>query len=182
MIIYRSFYEAITELKKENQAEIWQAIFELGLNGNEVNLTGISKTIFTLIKPQIEANIKRYQNGKKPKDSKPEAKVKQETSKSTTNKNNNNNNNKNITERKEAFRIYLIDFNKTYPAQLIQDFFEYWTEHGLTDKKMRFEKERTFGVARRLATWQKRSTTDYSEKGNDKLVSFVNSQIKKNNG
>ena len=182
MLIYKSFYEAISELKKQNQAEIWQAVFQLGLYGKEVELNGINKTIFTLIKPQIEANIKRYQNGKKPKISKPEASEKQNKSKLVTNNNNNNNKNKNIKERKEAFRIYLIDFNKSYPAQLIQDFFDYWTEHGLNDKKMRFEKEKTFGVARRLATWQKRTKTDYSNQKDDKLVSFINSQLNKNNG
>ena len=47
MIIYRSFYEAIKELPKENQAEVWNAVYELGLNGNYVSLSGISKTIFT---------------------------------------------------------------------------------------------------------------------------------------
>ena len=50
-IIYRSFYEAIKELPEKNQAEIWTAIFEFALNFNEVELTGISTTVFTLIKP-----------------------------------------------------------------------------------------------------------------------------------
>jgi len=36
-----------------------------------------------------------------------------------------------------------------------KEFFEYWTEHGKDDKKMRFEKEKTFGLSRRLATWHK---------------------------
>jgi hypothetical protein len=49
MIIYRSFYEAIKELPKENQADIWSAVYELGLNGQEIDLQGISKTIFTYI-------------------------------------------------------------------------------------------------------------------------------------
>jgi len=99
MIIYRSFYEAIKELPKENQADIWNAVYELGLNANEVELQGISKTIFTLIKPQIDANLKRFENGKKPKTkqtkSKEEAKPKQELSEVEANNNNNNNNKKN---------------------------------------------------------------------------------------
>jgi len=36
MIIYRSFYEAIKELPKENQAEVWSAVYELGLNGKTI--------------------------------------------------------------------------------------------------------------------------------------------------
>lgn len=62
-IIYRSFYEAIKDLPAVNQGEVWTAVFEYALNFNEVELTGISKTIFTLIRPQIAANISRYKAG-----------------------------------------------------------------------------------------------------------------------
>ena len=102
MVIYRSFFEAIKELPKANQAEVWNAVFEFGLNQNEVELSGISKTIFTLIKPQIEANLKRYVNGTKPKtkqkESKTEAKQKQEISKSEANVNDNVNDNVNVND------------------------------------------------------------------------------------
>jgi len=98
-IFYRSFYEAIKELPEANQLEIYNAIFEHSLNLNKPNLTGLSKTIYTLIEPQIEANLKRYENGNKPKkkqnQSETEAKHKQDLSKSEANKNNNKNVNKN---------------------------------------------------------------------------------------
>jgi len=88
-IIYRSFYEAIKELPKTNQAEVWEAVFEYSLNFNEIELKGLSKTIFTLIKPNIAANIKKYHNGKQPKqkqeESKTEAKPKQNVSESKAN-------------------------------------------------------------------------------------------------
>lgn len=64
VIIYRSFYEAIKEIPNENQAEVWRSIFEYSLNSVDPILTGISKTVFTLIKPQIDANIKRRERGK----------------------------------------------------------------------------------------------------------------------
>jgi hypothetical protein len=88
MLIYRSFYEAIRELPKENQAEVWEAVFELGFNFNEIELKGLSKTIFTLIKPNIIANYNRYKNGSKPKQktNKTEAKQKQNGSKKQANK------------------------------------------------------------------------------------------------
>lgn len=35
----------------------------------------------------------------------------------------------------------------------MNEFFEYWSEHGSSDNKMRKEKEKTFGVGRRLSTW-----------------------------
>ena len=90
-IFYRSFYEAIKELPNENQLEIYNAIAEYSLNFKEVELSGLSKTIFTLIKPQLEANNKKYLNGSKPKQkqkiSKTEAKNKQKISKTEGNVN-----------------------------------------------------------------------------------------------
>lgn len=96
---YRSFHEASQYLPPELYKSLAMAINNYALNGilptelpNEIN------GFFLLIKPQIDANIKRYLNGKKPKtkqtESKTEAHEKQEESKSVTNKNNNKNNNK----------------------------------------------------------------------------------------
>lgn len=92
-VIYRSFYEAMDGLDPETKASLWEAICELSFNMKEIQLTGVAKNIFRLIKPQIEANIKRYENGLKPKQkqeqSKTEAKDKQEQSKHLTNDNDN---------------------------------------------------------------------------------------------
>ena len=89
-IFYRSFYEAISELPKENQADTYDAIMQYALNQKEIELTGISKAIFSLVKPQLDANYKKYENGKQKK-SKKEAKVKQNESKTETNVNENEN-------------------------------------------------------------------------------------------
>lgn len=95
LIFYRSFYEAIKELPVEVQADVYNAIFEYGLNFNEVVLTGLPKSIFILIKPQLEANIKKFENGKRPKNkqtiSKIEANDKQSESKQEGNANVNDN-------------------------------------------------------------------------------------------
>ena len=65
-----------------------------------------------------------------------------------------------IAERKQSFRQSLTDFNKDnldkYPKQLFIDFEMYWTEHGPKDKKMKFEKQDSFGISQRLSTWFKR--------------------------
>lgn len=93
-IFYRSFYEAISELPKENQADSYNAIMRYALDQEEIELTGISKAIFSLVKPQLDANYKKYENGKQKK-SKTEAKQKQTKSKKVTNVNDNVNVNDN---------------------------------------------------------------------------------------
>jgi hypothetical protein len=76
------------------------------LNFNEVELKGVAKTVFTLIKPQLDANQKRYENGNKPKVkqviSKQEAKPKQDVSKVEANVNVNENVNVNANENVNA--------------------------------------------------------------------------------
>lgn len=64
-IFYRSFYEASKDLKDKDRAKLYDAICEKSLNDKDIQLTGISNSMFTLIKPQIEANNKKYENGKK---------------------------------------------------------------------------------------------------------------------
>ncbi len=115
-IFYRSFYEAINDLDDQSQLQLYKAIASFSLNEEDGELSGLVKTIFTLIKPQLEANNQRYKNGKRPKNkkqegSKPEANQKQEGSKPEANKNKNNNNNvnkntnnntnKNVEEKKD---------------------------------------------------------------------------------
>lgn len=100
VIFYRSFYEAIKELPVEMQSEVYSAIFEYSLNFDEVVLSGLPKAIFTLIKPQLDANNKRYENGKKggrtnQKESEPEPSSNQNITKVHPNVNDNVNGNVN---------------------------------------------------------------------------------------
>lgn len=63
-IFYQSFYEAIVELPREVQGEVLTAIVEYGLYGETTeSLKPIAKAMMLLIKPQIDANQKRYENG-----------------------------------------------------------------------------------------------------------------------
>lgn len=65
-IFYRSFYEAIKDLPQKEFAECVKAICEHGLNGEIVEVKGkTSKVAMTLIRPQLEANFKRYESGSK---------------------------------------------------------------------------------------------------------------------
>ena len=64
-IFYRSFFEAIRVLKDADRLKVYDAIVEKALNDKEIELTGLSNSMFILIKPQLEANNRKYANGKK---------------------------------------------------------------------------------------------------------------------
>lgn len=63
MVFYRSFYEAVKDLDPQIRAEIYDAIFKFGLDFQDSELNGMARAMWTLIKPQIEANNRRYLNG-----------------------------------------------------------------------------------------------------------------------
>lgn len=65
IVFYKTFYESISELPEENALNIYNAIFKYAFFDEEPELSGIEKAIFTIIKPQIDANNKKYENGKK---------------------------------------------------------------------------------------------------------------------
>ena len=81
----------------------------------------------------------------------------------TTNKNVKNVKN-DIKERKAEFKKLLAKYKDVYVLEMIKDFYEYWTEHSPNDKKLRFEKQTSFDVNRRLKTWLKNSKQTYTSK------------------
>lgn len=65
-VFYSSWYDAInTEgVPRDVQGEVLTAIIEYGLSGvTTVQLKPIARAIFTLVKPQIDANYAKYLNG-----------------------------------------------------------------------------------------------------------------------
>ena len=56
-------------------------------------------------------------------------------------------------EREQAFRGQADKFIPEYGRKMIDAFCDYWTEFG--GKKMRFEKEKTWELKRRLQTWKR---------------------------
>ena len=60
-----------------------------------------------------------------------------------------------LKERKLAFGMQLKPFSGTYPRPMLAEFYDYWTEVKEGGRKMRFEKEKTFEIAKRLARWKR---------------------------
>lgn len=99
-IFYRSFFEALEPLNDSEKLSLLNAIAEYALNQTETELEPLAKAMFTLIKPQLEANNKRFENGTKggrpktktkPKDNQTKTKVEP-----NVNKNDNVNANVNV--------------------------------------------------------------------------------------
>ena len=107
MVFYRSFHEATKNLPQKQYKEVMNAIFEYALNAEVPKLSAVSESIFLLVKPQIDANNKRFENGckggRKPKDNQTETKGKPNDNQSITNikpnVNDNDNENVNVNDK-----------------------------------------------------------------------------------
>ena len=78
-----------------------------------------------------------------------------------------------IDSRKLKFSNSLKPFLVTYGKETLNDFYGYWTEKGENDKKMRFEKQTSFDIKRRLTTWTKNDFNKKKEVTPDNLTPDV---------
>ena len=60
-----------------------------------------------------------------------------------------------LKDRKLAFGMQLKPFSEIYPRPMLAEFYDYWTEVKEGGRKMRFEKEKTFEIAKRLNRWKR---------------------------
>ena len=58
--------------------------------------------------------------------------------------------------RKQKFKEELDAYMQSYPADMLRDFFDYWTEMNKSRTMMRFEQQKTWELRLRLATWARR--------------------------
>ena len=62
---------------------------------------------------------------------------------------------KTLEERKEEFYESLKPFVEKYGENLIEEFYNHWAQVNEGGTKMHWEKQKTFEIARRLATWKR---------------------------
>lgn len=58
-----------------------------------------------------------------------------------------------VEQRKIKFKQELSLFVSKYGTSMITDFYEYWSEMNQGGTKMRFEKEKTWELSKRLKRW-----------------------------
>lgn len=82
---------------------------------------------------------------------------------------------KSISERASDFKTQIWNIAKGTDyedVEKLKAFWEYWSEHGENDKKMRFEKQTSFDIKRRLGTWWRND-----KKFNGKVTKFKNESV-----
>ena len=77
---------------------------------------------------------------------------------------NDNVNDKVIDIRRDKFIKDIEYYKNNYPAEILNQFYLYWSELTHNKKSMRFEMEKTFEIGRRLSSWFRRS--DYKAESN----------------
>ena len=122
-IFYRSFFSATKHLNHVEKAQLFEAICSYALDGNLSLLEGTPQGMFELIKPQLDANRKRFENGckKKQKISKTEAKPKQKISKDEANVNVNVNVNHNEECKSELINDNLNNNSKGVEIEAVKN-------------------------------------------------------------
>lgn len=187
MLFYRGFYEAIEHLNFEEKGMVYSAIFNYGLNFVEPDLPNHLKTIFMLLRPQLDANIQKFKNGvtikmkdeekkrikKIAKDDVQEmANINDQNLKATVSKltNYNVDDNRNLKEinllkRKELFIADVKLHEDLFVQKVIDSFIDYWSEPNISRSKMRWELQKTWDTKRRLRLWNDRHW-DYENKKN----------------
>lgn len=81
-----------------------------------------------------------------------------------------------IEERYNEFRAEILLYRNQYTDDMLRDFFEYWTERGTNDRKMRFEKQASWETSKRLARWannnNKYGNRNYQNRNSNKSPSI----------
>ena len=170
---YRSYWDVANELNDKDRLAFYDALMKRQFTGIETDLEVMSKFAYLSQKHSIDRQVKGYedktkttllnpiqdptQGGRQGGSVHPSVQVKEkEKVKEKV---------INIEERKLKFANALKPFLDEYGRDMLNDFYFYWTEHGENDKKLRFEKEKTFGISQRLRTWFSRNPKQYQKEG-----------------
>lgn len=80
-----------------------------------------------------------------------------------------------LEANRDKFINSLTPYRDRYPQQMLDDFADYWTEPNKSRTRMRYQLEKTWDTARRLATWAKRENEwqrRQPQGGNGKVTMF----------
>ncbi len=58
-----------------------------------------------------------------------------------------------VAAREAAFKVEVFSFAGKYPLDMLQEFFDYWSEKTRNKLKMRYESEKTWDIDKRIRRW-----------------------------
>ena len=98
----------------------------------------------------------------------------------------NNSEMKNLIERQELFRQMVDDYDGQYGREMLDAFYNYWSEPTQNGEKMRFELQETWEVGRRLESWHSRDSKykqnkNFRSEGNTIKPYYYNGTTNKQN-
>lgn len=120
-----------------------------------INTEGLRKTTRLTV-----CNYDSYQSEQQADNKQTTSRQQGDNTQLTTNnnvKNNKEENKINIEERKQTFASSLQPYLEKYGREFLNDFYLYWTEPTLNNKKLKYELEKTWSLDRRLSTWLKQA-------------------------
>ena len=151
---YRSYWEVAMELNDKDRLAFYDALMMRQFTGAEPELTGMAKFAYISQKHSIDAQVKGFedktkiplQGGTQGGSKGPSVQVKEKEKEKEV---------YSLEERKQKFAHKLATFLNDYDKKMIREFYDYWSEHGENDRKMRFEKQTSFSIKNRLSRWHK---------------------------
>lgn len=80
---------------------------------------------------------------------------------------------KSVEERQKEFYNEIAQFKEKYPKAMLREFYEYWTEKSKNGLKMRFEKQTTWDLSKRLARWSRSNKGKYNQESTKEIGTFT---------
>lgn len=169
-ILYADQKALFDQLPNDKAGELIKFIFAYVNDENPTTDDIIINLAFTPIKQQLKRDLKKFEETKEKR---------REAGKAGANKRwqniandskrikaiakiaDNVNDNVNVKEkvidiniRKQTFASSLQPYLEKYGREFLNEFYLYWTEQSVTNKKLKFELEKTWSLERRLNTWK----------------------------
>lgn len=169
-ILYADQKALFDQLPNDKAGELIKFIFAYVNDENPNTDDIIINLAFTPIKQQLKRDLKKFEETKEKRS---------EAGKAGANKRwqniandskrikaiakiaDNVNDNVNVKEkvidiniRKQTFASSLQPYLEKYGREFLNEFYLYWTEQSINNKKLKFELEKTWSLERRLYTWK----------------------------
>ena len=177
-VLYSDQRTLIELLSNEQAGALFKHIFAYVNDENPICIDQLITIAFEPIKQQFKRDLVKWEATKEGRSAAGKASAEarrllklQQTSTNVNNVqqtstnptvNDNVNVNVNVNDIKEILSVRKLKFAESlkpfldiYSKDMLNDFYLYWTEHGDNDRKMKFEKQKSFGLSQRLATWNK---------------------------